>query len=83
MRTQNIVEFVNMVIDDYQDFIDYLIEEEITSLLETLNVVTTTPEVRVIEKSQSSEPSLKEKEPIEEDASKETLENMKEKVSKL
>jgi len=42
-----------------------------------------TPEVRVIEKSQSSEPHLKEKEHVEEDTSKETPEIVKEKVSKL
>ena len=61
MRTQNIVESANVVIDDYQDYADYLIVEEITNLLETPNVVPTAPEVRVIEEGQSSEPSLKEK----------------------
>ena len=69
MRTQNIVESANVVIDDYQDFANYSIEEEIISLLETPNVVTTTPEVRVIEKCQSSESFLKEKEHVEEDTS--------------
>ncbi|KAH9780171.1 hypothetical protein KPL71_007985 [Citrus sinensis] len=83
MRTQNIVESANVVIDNYQDFADYSIEEEITNLLETPNFVTTTHEVRVIEKGQSSEPPLKEKELVEEDTSKETLEIVKEKVSKL
>ncbi|KAL9436993.1 hypothetical protein AB3S75_022939 [Citrus x aurantiifolia] len=83
MRTQNIVESANVVIDDYQDFADYSIEEEITNLLETPNFVTTTHEVQVIEKGQSSEPPLKEKEPVEEDISKETPETVKEKVSKL
>ncbi|KAH9780465.1 methyltransferase 2 domain-containing protein [Citrus sinensis] len=62
---------------------DYSVEEEITNLLETPKVVTATLEDRVIEKGQSSEPSLKDKEPVEEEASKETLENVKEKVSKL
>ena len=83
MRTQNIIEFVNGVINDYQDFANYSIEEEITNLLETPNVVTAAPEVRVIEKGKFSEPFLKEKEPVEKDVSKETPENMKEKVSKL
>ena len=31
MRTQSIIESANAVIDDYQDFIDCSIEEEITS----------------------------------------------------
>ena len=42
-----------------------------------------TPEVRVIEKGQSSEPSLKEKKSVEKDTYKETPEIVKEKVSKL
>ena len=56
---------------------------EITNLLEKPSVVTTAPEVRVIEQGQSSEPPLKEKEPVEEDTSKETPEIVKEQVSKL
>ena len=31
MRTQSIIEYANVVIDDYQDFIDCSVEEEITS----------------------------------------------------
>ena len=45
MRTQNIIESANVVIDDYQDFADYSIKEEITNLLKTPNFVTATPEV--------------------------------------
>ena len=45
MRTQNIVESANVIIDNYQAFADYSIEEEIISLLETPNVGTTTPKV--------------------------------------
>ena len=45
--------------------------------------LTATLEDQVFDKGQSSEPSLKEKELVEEGASKETPENVKEKVSKL
>ena len=52
--------------------------------METPKVVTVTPTNKVIVEGQSSQPFLKEKkEPFVEDISKETLETVKEKVSKL
>lgn len=39
IRTYSIIESTNIVIDHYQDFANYSIEEKIISLLETTKVV--------------------------------------------
>ena len=44
--TQSIIESAKAVIDDYQDFIDYLTDEEITSLLETPNLLHLLPQIK-------------------------------------
>ena len=49
MRPHSIIKSKNVVINDYKDFTDYSIEEERTSLLETLKDVTVTLIDRVIE----------------------------------
>ncbi|KAH9671430.1 hypothetical protein KPL70_017375 [Citrus sinensis] len=61
----------------------YLQKDKVVAHSSPVHQGKVTPEVRVIEKSQSSEPPLKEKELVEEDTSKETPEIMKEKFSKL
>ena len=52
MRNHRIIEFGNIIIYDYQDFVIYFLEEEITSFLETPKVVIVALVARIIEKSQ-------------------------------
>lgn len=73
MRTHSIIESANIVINDYQDFVDYSVEKEIISFLETPKIVSIALTNQITEKGQSNEPSLKEKEPVVEDTTKETL----------